>query len=216
MSHLTAVEQAISKYKIFAIIRGIASEQMIPTVQSLIDGGIRLLEVTFDHEGDLTNTLESVRKIRAHFADQVICGVGTTTTELQVYEAARAGAQFVVSPNTDNEIIRLTKMMGMTSIPGAYTPTEIIAARKAGADFIKLFPCGLTGAGYVKALTDVLSTVPMIVVGGVSADNARQFLEAGAVGVGVGSFLVNATLTRSSNYQEITERCQTIVASLTP
>ena len=215
MSHFAAVEKGIHQYKIFAIIRGIEPEHIVPTVQALIDGGIRLLEVTFDYEGDLSSTLDSVRQIRAHFADEVICGVGTATTQLQIHEAARAGAQFVVSPNTNSEVIGLTKQLGMVSIPGAYTPSEVVTAHQAGADFVKLFPAGLAGASYVKALTDVLSTVPMIVVGGVSADNAKQFLDLGAVGVGVGSYLVNSNLASTSNYQEITERCQTIVTSLT-
>ncbi len=214
MSYFAPVEKRIYEHKIFAIIRGIDSALIVPTVQALIDGGIRLLEVTFEHEGNLDNTLNSVRQIRTHFSDQVICGVGTATNSLQIHEAARAGAQFVVSPNTDAYIIGLTKQLGLVSIPGAYTPSEVANARQAGADFVKLFPAGLAGASYVKALADVLSSIPMIVVGGVSADNAKQFLQSGAVAVGVGSYLVNSNLVSTENYQEITNRCQAIVSSL--
>jgi len=215
MSHFQQVSHAIAEHKVFAIIRGVSPELIIPTVDALIKGGVHLLEVTFDRNGSMADTLACVEIIRNTFAEQVICGVGTTTDERQVNAAARAGAQFVVSPNVDEAVIKLSRQLGMASIPGALTPTEVIQARNAGADYVKLFPGGLFGVAYFKAVAEVLKDIPIIVVGGINADNAGQFMDAGAVGVGVGGYLVNQAVVERGNFAQISQNSQKIIAAIT-
>ncbi|MEH6473971.1 MAG: bifunctional 4-hydroxy-2-oxoglutarate aldolase/2-dehydro-3-deoxy-phosphogluconate aldolase, partial [Halopseudomonas sp.] len=143
MTHFELVSKGIAEHKVFAIVRGVSPENIIPTVEALIAGGIKLLEVTFDRDGPMSDTLSCVETVRSTFGDKIVCGVGTATDEQQVNAAARAGAQFVVSPNVNSDVIRLSRQLGMVSIPGAFTPTEVVQARSAGADYVKLFPGGL-------------------------------------------------------------------------
>ncbi len=214
MNNFNLVSQGIAEYRVFAIVRGIQPEQIEPVVEALVAGGIRLLEVTFDREGPIADTLDCVKIIRRNFADRVVCGVGTVTDERQVNAAARAGAQFVVSPNVHGGVIRLTRQLGMVSIPGAFTPTEVVEAREAGADFVKLFPGGLLGVPYFKAVSEVLKDIPMIVVGGINASNAGEFINCGASGVGVGGYLVNAKEVVQGRFEEITRRAEELVNSI--
>lgn len=214
MTNFNLVSKGIAEHKVFAIIRGVSPEKIIPTVEALIAGGIKLLEVTFDRSGPMTNTLSCVEIVRSTFGDRVVCGVGTVTDEQQVHAAARAGAQFVVSPNVDTDVIKLTVVRGMVSIPGAFTPTEVVQARSAGADYVKLFPGGLLGLSYFKAVSEVLKDVPIIVVGGINANNAVDFIESGAVGIGVGGFLVNAKEIDKGNFAAVTDKAKQLVQSI--
>ena len=216
MSHYKQVSQGISEHKIFAIIRGVSPMDIVPTVEALLAGGIKLLEVTFNRAGPMSDTLHCLEVIRETFGDKVVCGVGTATDEQQIYAAARAGAQFVVSPDVNVEIIKLSRQLGMVSIPGAFTPTEVVKARGAGADYVKLFPGGLLGLPYFKAVSEVLKDVPIIVVGGINENNAHQFIDSGAVGVGVGGYLVNTKEVASGEFAAISQRAQQLVNSIHP
>jgi len=208
------VKEAISKHKVFAIIRDVSSDDIEDVVNALIEGGIRLLEVTFEHSGPMANTLKCVEIITQKFSKDVICGVGTAITNEQIVAASKAGAQFVVSPNTDADIIRLTKQLGLVSIPGALTPTEAVIADQAGADYVKLFPGGLFGIQYFKAVSEVLKGVQLIAVGGIDADNARAFLNAGAVGLGIGGYLVNAKKLKLESLENLTGRARLLASTI--
>ena len=209
-----SVKEAISKHKVFAIIRDVSSDDIEDVVNALIKGGIHLLEVTFEHGGPMTNTLKCVEIITQKFSKDVICGVGTAITNEQIVAASKAGAQFVVSPNTDAVIIRLTKQLGLVSIPGALTPTEAVIADQAGADYVKLFPGGLLGIPYFKAVSEVLKGVQLIAVGGIDADNAQGFLNAGAVGLGIGGYLVNAKKLKLESLENLTERARLLASAI--
>ena len=214
MTNFDHVSKGIAEHKAFAIVRGVSPENIKPTVEALIAGGIKLLEVTFDREGPISNTLSCVQIIRTTYGDRVVCGVGTATDEQQVNAAARAGAQFVVSPNVNSDVIRLSRQLGMVSIPGAFTPTEVIEARSAGADYVKLFPGGLLGLPYFKAISEVLKDIPIIVVGGINASNAGDYIKCGAAGIGVGGYLVNAKEIAKGNFEEITNKAKELVNSI--
>lgn len=206
--------EEIHRQKLFAIIRGIKPAQIIPTVNALLAGGVKLLEVTFNSNESDKATIESIEIIRTHFTDRVICGVGTVTKPEQVSSASSAGAQFVVSPNTDVNVIRTTRESELVSIPGALTPTEIVHAHQSGADFVKLFPGGVFPPAYFRAIKAVLKNIPLIMVGSIDDRNALEYLRNGAAGVGVGDYLVNANAVSEGKFNDITDRTAHLINSL--
>lgn len=200
---------AIEEHKVFAIVRGISPNNVRPTMQALIKGGIRLVEVTFDRKNGEANTLAALDILSTEFADQLIFGAGTVTTVEQVKAVSDLGGQFIVSPDFNPEVIKKTRELEMVSLPGVMTPTEAVQADAAGADFIKLFPGGLLGPSYLGALSAPLSDLKFIAVGGVNADNIPDFSKAGAVGFGIGSNLVNNALVDNNEFDIIYQNaCQ--------
>lgn len=201
------VIDAIKEYKIIAIMRKIPADRILATAEALYKGGIRLIEVTFD-QGKKTGeqeTLDAIKELEAAFKGRMHIGAGTVVTESQVEKAVEAGAKYIISPNTDEAVIRKTKALGAVSIPGAFTPTEIVRAHQAGADFVKVFPAGDLGVGYLKAVRAPLSHIPMLAVGGVDENNLQDYLESGMSGVGVGSNIVKMSLIQSGDYEKIEE-----------
>lgn len=210
------VDSFIRSEKIFAILRGVAEEHAVETAKALRRGGIRLLEVTYNHSSatGIKDTVACINLIRNALSDEVIAGAGTVLSPEQVRLAAQAGARFIVSPNLDHEVIRQTKDLGLFSMPGALTPTEILAAVKAGADMVKLFPGGSFGPDYVKAIGAPLKGIPLIVVGGVDGDNITEFFAAGATGVGLGGNLVSVREANGGNYAAIERKARDYVARI--
>ena len=133
----------------------------------------------------------------------MVFGAGTVTSVHMLELAKNAGAQFVVSPDTNEAVIRATVAAGMVSMPGALTPTEILTAHSYGADFVKLFPAATQGIAYFKAVTAPLNHIRLLAVGGVNEKNTADFLAAGAVGVGVGGNLVNKTWIANGEFDKI-------------
>ncbi len=178
----------LSAAPVIAILRGINPATVIPVCDALADAGIRFIEVTLNSPEPLV----SIRAAAEHLAGRgVWIGAGTVLRPDEVDGVAAAGGTYIISPNTDPAVIRRTKERGLISIPGFMTPTEAFAAAAAGADMLKCFPVGKLGPGYIKDLKAVIAA-PIIAVGGVDAENAQDFLRAGAVGVGVGSSLYSA------------------------
>lgn len=211
----TVIEE-IYRQKIIAIIRGADEQQAVAAAKALYAGGIRLVEVTFNQKAPETfiHTANAIRAIREQMGDQMWVGAGTVTTVELVRLAAEAGACYIISPDTDEAVIRETKKLGLVSLPGAYTPSEAKRAYHAGADFVKLFPCVSDAAAYIKALCGPLNHIPFLAVGGVHADNAADFLKAGAVGVGVGGSLVNKQWLESGQYEKITQEAKRFIANI--
>ena len=198
--------QRVLDKKIVAIVRGVYGEDCVNLAQALYEGGIELLEVTFDQSKpeELSRTADSIRQLVERLGDKMIFGAGTVTTLEMLELAKNAGAKFIVSPDTNEEVIRATVAAGMVSMPGALTPTEIVTAYRAGADFVKLFPAGTQGTAYFKAVTAPLNHIRLLAVGGVNEKNIADFLAAGAVGVGVGGNLVNKTWIKNGEFDKIT------------
>ena len=195
----------IEEKKIIAIIRGQDTETAVKTAIALEKGGIELIEVTFNQKfpDKFNETAESIAAIKRQ-CKGVSVGAGTVLTTEQVDIALNAGAEFIISPDADEKVISYTRKKGLVSIPGAYTATEIKKAHVAGADFVKIFPC-LDGAPkYIKAIRAPLSHVKLLAVGGVNADNAAEFIKAGASGIGVGSSLVNKEFVKNGEYEKLT------------
>lgn len=206
----------ICKTKIIAIARGLEPQQVIPVSEALFDGGITLLELTFDqcNPDSWQQTADSIRTVKAHMDGRMLVGAGTVTSVELAELAAKAGAGYIISPDTDPAVIRRTRELGMVSIPGAYTPTEAKQAHNAGADFVKLFPCTAGGPAYLKALCAPLSQIRFLAVGGVDADNAADFLRAGAAGVGVGGSLLNKKWIAAGEFGKITAEARRFVEQI--
>lgn len=197
---------AIQEYKIIVIVRGVAKEKLISLVQAMYDGGIRLVECTYDASGKISDEeiAANIEMLAKAFEGKMYIGAGTVVTPKQVELTKKAGGQFIISPDTDVEVISATKQAGLVSIPGAITPTEVKTAHKAGADFIKLFPIDLYGPRYIKILKAPLSNVRVLAVNGITAENMKEYLDAGACGVGIGSGVVNKKLIEENDFAGIT------------
>lgn len=202
--------------KIVAIVRGISSTKIVNLAAALEKGGVNCIEVTFDQSSEekAKDTLAAIRAIKEAMGDKVCVGAGTVMTPEQVRQAVEAGAEYMISPNVDEDVIRETKRLDKVSIPGAMTPTEVAFAYKCGADIVKMFPAGILGAGYIKAVKAPLKHIPVTAVGNVNVDNCAEFIKAGAVGVGVGGSLVSAKLVDEGKFDEITATAKAYVEAL--
>lgn len=196
----------ILEKKVIAILRGQEPDVCVQLAAALQKGGIELMEVPFDQRDSSLHarTTAAISAIRALLGNRALVGAGTVVSPALVELAAESGASFIVSPNADTEVIARTRALGLVSLPGAMTPTEIFIAHSAGADFVKLFPAGTLGAGYIKAVRAPLSGVRLVAVGGIGEHNLAEFLAAGACGVGIGGNLVNADWIRRGEWNKIT------------
>ncbi|MBQ4553265.1 MAG: bifunctional 4-hydroxy-2-oxoglutarate aldolase/2-dehydro-3-deoxy-phosphogluconate aldolase [Clostridia bacterium] len=212
-------EQIIEKIlndKVIAIVRGIYDEDCLNLARALHEGGVNLLECTFDqksHEERL-RTVETVKLLVKELGDVMAFGTGTVTTVEMVNLAKEAGAQFIVSPDTCEEVIRATVAADMVSIPGALTPSEMANAHRYGADFIKVFPANLVGPAYFKTVAAPLSQIRMLAVGGVDASNIKDYVAAGAVGTGVAGCLFKKEWVKAGEWDKITEASKKFVSLL--
>lgn len=201
--------------KLIAIVRGMAGDSILPLAEALREGGVDMMEVTFNqrHPESFSETTKSIGAIRKRFGDDVLVGAGTVITPEQAEMAAEAGALYIISPNVDVRVIARTRELGLVSMPGALTATEAQVAHTAGADFIKLFPAGDLGPGYLKALTAPLSHLSFLAVGGIDEKNMPAFRKAGALGFGIGGNLVNRELVAAGRWAAITELAKVFVAA---
>lgn len=200
------VINAVKENKVISIVRLPDKETLIPAVEALYEGGIRLIEVTFDRSGKISaeEICSMISALVKHFEGRMYIGAGTVTHLSEVDLAVNAGATFIISPNCDPEIIKRSRELGAVSIPAAFTPSEIVCALNNGADYVKLFPADQVSRGYVKAVTAPISDAKLLAVGGVSAENARDFMDMGFYGIGVGSNLYNKKLIANGDYAAIT------------
>ena len=200
------IKEAILNHKLIAILRGVTPEQLIPLLEALYEGGVRLAEITFDAKGvtPAEETAWQIGAAAAHFAGRMHIGAGTVLTVEQAQLAIDNGAKFLISPNVDEGVIRYAKQQGVISMPGAFTPTEAVNAVNMGADFVKIFPSDTLGPKYFKAISAPLSHIKFLAVGGVDHLNVTDFLRSGAVGVGVASNIVNKEMLKKGDYAGIT------------
>lgn len=212
-------EQVIEKIlekKAIAIVRGIFEEDCLNLAKALQAGGVELLEVTFDQKSaaERVRTCNTIRLLVQELGDRMCFGAGTVTTVEMVEMAKASGAQFIVSPDTNEEVIRATVAADMVSIPGAMTPTEIAQAHRYGGDFIKVFPVSQFGPAYIKNVSAPLSHVKMLAVGGVDGENIQAYLKAGAVGAGVAGCLFKKEWVAAGEWDKITEASRIFVEKL--
>lgn len=207
--------QKMQQEKIIAIARGLTLAQTVSAAKALYEGGIRFMEVTFDASGK-TDNVEigiAIASIVKELCGKMHVGAGTVLTTRQVELTKESGGEFIISPDTNGEVIRRTVELDMVSIPGAMTPTEVITAHNYGADFVKIFPAGNLGAAYIKAILAPLSNIRLMAVGGISDSNITEFLAAGCVGAGIGGNLVSRKVIDAGNYVALTEYAKKTIAA---
>jgi len=209
-----SIQAYIEKHKVIAICRRVYGEDLLRLAEALSEGGVKLIEVTFDQSDParLEKTARSMEMLHSHLEGAIRFGAGTVLTTAQVEAAKEAGGEYIISPNTDPEVIVHTRTLGMVSIPGAMTPTEILAAHKCGADFVKLFPASDLGLSYMKAISAPISHVKLLATGGVTEENFQAYLQAGFIGAGVSGRLCDKRLIADGNFQEITRRARAFSA----
>ena len=183
--------------QVIAIIRGADPDEVLNIVQALKRGGIRCLEITINSP----NALSVIEKLCDHFEDQLLIGAGTVLDSETARSAILAGARFIISPTCNRKVIRTTRRYGCVSIPGAFTPTEILQAYEYGGDIVKVFPA-ILGPAYLKEIRGPLGQIPLMPTGGVSLENIKEFKEAGAVAFGIGSALVSSRQPVDDQYLE--------------
>ena len=205
MKHEEIVE-FIQTEKIIAVIRAdLKQELFFKAVRALYKGGIRCIEITMTSPNAL-NIIENLKKEWEE--NDILIGAGTVIDATTCRLAILAGTDFIVTPTLSPDVITMSRNYGVVSMCGGFTPTELLNAWQTGADFVKLFPASVGGPEYIKAVLGPLPKLPLVPTGGINQDNARNFLEAGAVALGIGGNLVSKTLLASENYPLITETAQ--------
>jgi 2-dehydro-3-deoxyphosphogluconate aldolase/(4S)-4-hydroxy-2-oxoglutarate aldolase len=200
----------IIKYKIVAVIRLHDYKHAVATARALVAGGIPILEFTLTGQG----AIDAVMATRKALGDSVVAGVGTVLKADDAEAAIGAGAQFVVTPAVRPAVIAACVNRQTLSIAGGLTPTELLAAHEAGSELVKVFPAQVGGPRYIKDVLAPLPFLKLVPTGGVSAENARDFLAAGAVAVGIGGNLVSNRLVAEGAFDQITAAAKAVVAAL--
>lgn len=191
----------LAKKKIIAIIRGTEKGTGEQTAKALAEGGISFLEITLNTEG----ALSMIDELKGKFGDQLRVGAGTVLSVQGAKDAIQAGAEYIVSPHLDEDILTFCLEQGVEVWPGTMTPTEIMRAYNLGAKAVKVFPIGSLGVKYIKDLRAPLNHIPMVATGGVNLDNIKEVLGYGATAVGLGGNLVNKDLIKKGDFEQITK-----------
>lgn len=202
--------QLIEKTGVIAIVRFDRSEDLVRVAQAIAKGGIRAIEFTLT----TPNALEIIAAARREFGEEILLGAGTVLDPETARAAILAGAEFVVAPTLNRGVIEVCRRYGKAVIPGAYTPTEILSAWEWGADLVKLFPAEIGGPAYLKAIRAPLPQVRLVPVGGVTLENAGDFIKAGAAAIAVGSNLVDKKLVAEKRFDELAVLAGKFVAAV--
>ncbi len=195
---------------IVAIIRADSSEQLLDAAAALLAGGVTAMEVTMT----TPNALAVVGEVTAKFGDRILMGVGSVLDPETARVAILAGAEFVVTPVTKPEVIRICNRYGKPIASGAFTPTECLLAYESGADFVKLFPADQVGPTYIKNILAPLPMLQLIPTGGVTPETAAAFLKAGSVALGAGSALISKEILAARDWKKLTQRAEEFVKAV--
>jgi 2-dehydro-3-deoxyphosphogluconate aldolase / (4S)-4-hydroxy-2-oxoglutarate aldolase len=206
---LNEVLGEIHKQKIVAIIRGDSTDLIESTVESLYQGGIRLVEITMNTQG----ALNGIERIKQAFPEMLV-GAGTVLDSETARSAIVAGASYILTPTLKASTIEVGNRYNVPVIPGVLTPTEALTAYEAGAKMVKIFPIRSLGPKYISDLHGPLPHLDMMAVGGISLDNASSFIKAGSCALGIGSSLVDNTLVQQGDFTEIEKRARRFVETL--
>lgn len=199
----------IKKHQLVAIVRGLAPPHVLAVAEALYTGGIRILEITMNS----AEPLAAIQSVSDAMGNRMVVGAGTVLDAAMVEAAVSAGARFVLSPVVALDVIKAAKDLGVVSIPGAYTATEIYSAYKNGADIVKVFPA--TSPAYIKDIAGPLPQIPLLPTGGITPENVKDYKRVGAVGFGVGSALVDAKRPITQEYlEQIAKKARQFVAAL--
>ena len=200
-----AIIKHIEDLGLVPVVRASSAHEAMQAVDAIKAGGVNVLEITMTVPG----AVKVIEEVVKRFGSEVLVGAGTVLDPATATECLNAGAQFIVSPALNLDTIALCKRKGVPVMPGALTPTEVVTASNAGADLVKVFPCGAVGgANYVKNLKAPLPNIKLIPTGGVSLKTAGDFIKAGASALGVGTDLVDVKAIRAGDAQIVTDRAK--------
>jgi 2-dehydro-3-deoxyphosphogluconate aldolase/(4S)-4-hydroxy-2-oxoglutarate aldolase len=204
-------KKILERVALVPVLRANSAQAGHALVDAMIAGGVTVVEVTMT----VPNALALLRELKQRHGDTLLLGSGTVTDAAQVEATVNAGAEFVVSPSLHLDVIAKTKELGKVSIPGALTPTEVITAWRAGADYVKIFPCSaMGGASYLKSLLAPFPELKLIPTGGVTLQTAADFLKAGARALGVGTDLVNAAAIAEGKPEIVTKAARAYLEAI--
>ena len=202
--------------KVIVVCRGIAEEEILNVAQAMYDGGIRFMEVPFNQAdpSSFTSTARKIKAVREAMNGKMHVGAGTVITMEQFEVAKEAGAEIIVSPTMEEDVIVATKEAGLISMPGCATPSEMTKAYKLGADLVKLFPASVMTLKTIKEISVPLNHIPMVCFGGVSAENIKEVLATGVVGVGMASSVLNKEALANKDYAKIKELAKVVTEQI--
>ncbi len=193
---------------VVAVVRSESSESLVKVVEALAEGGVTAAEITFT----VPDAVDVIRDARRRIGDALVLGAGTVLDPETARAALLAGAEYLVAPTVNPEVVRLYRRYDKVVMPGAFTPTEIVAAWEAGADVVKVFPADVGGPAYLKALRGPLPQIRLMPTGGVDLDTALSFLKAGACCLGVGGSLVEPKAVAARDFDRIRSLASQYVA----
>ena len=202
--------QRIESCGVVAIIRANSSSELIEVVAAIKAGGVDVIEVTMT----TPNALRVINDVATTYGNEVLVGVGSVLDAETARAAMLAGAEFVVSPATKPDVIEICNRYSKVVMPGAFTPTEILNAWEAGADYVKVFPSSMVGPSYIKDMHAPLPHIPLIPTGGVNIENAGEFITAGAVALGVGGALVNNKIIAAGQFDLLTRAAKQLAQAV--
>lgn len=192
--------QRVIQSGIVAVIRSQSSDQLVKVAEALYEGGVDVLEITFT----VPRALEIIPAVRQKLGDKVLLGAGTVLDPETARAAMLAGAEYIVSPTVNTDVIKLCSRYDKLAMPGAFTPTEVLTAWEAGAEIVKVFPADLVGPQYLKILHGPLPQVRLMPTGGVNLNTIADFLKAGACAVGIGGSLIDQQAIKDGQFGKIT------------
>lgn len=204
------VAAQIAAERVVAVIRLADASKLVPVIEAVARGGVRCIEITMT----VPNAIELIRQVSNTVSSDILIGAGTVTDAETARAVIDAGAQFVVSPILNPDVIAACKQADVYCAPGCFTPTEIFTAWKLGADIIKVFPATSLGPKYFKDIKGPFPQIPLMPTGGVSIDNAHEWIAAGAVAVGIGSDLLDKKAIDEGRYEVLTERAARMAANV--
>ncbi|MEX2153446.1 MAG: bifunctional 4-hydroxy-2-oxoglutarate aldolase/2-dehydro-3-deoxy-phosphogluconate aldolase [Gemmatimonadaceae bacterium] len=207
-----AALETIRDVGIIPVIRAPNADAAFAVAEALIGAGLAVAEVTMTVPG----AIDVIASIAKRFGDRVLVGAGTVTDVESAKRAIGEGAQFIVTPCLIRDVISATRKANVAMLPGALTPTEVFEAHKLGGDMVKVFPIGVGGAQYVRALRGPFPKIPLVPTGGVTLDNVRDMFDAGATAVGVGSELISRDAIARHDYAAIGKMAQMFLAATRP
>ena len=196
--------------KIVAILRKVDEKKIENVVHALIEGGIKCIEITMGSNG----TLEQIRDIKKKYKDRVTIGAGTVLDAAACRMAIEAGAEYIVTPTVNKDVIKMSNMYGKPCIPGAMTPTEILTAYEYGASMIKVFPATTLGTSFFREISGPLGYIPIMATGGINIENIDNYIKAGVKVFGMGSSLISKQAIETGNFEKIKEDAVKIVEKI--
>lgn len=213
------MNQFVKEYlesKVIVVCRGIAEEEIVNVAQAMYEGGIRFMEVPFNQADpeSFASTARKIKAVREAMDGKMHVGAGTVITMEQFEIAKEAGAEIIVSPTMEEDIIVATKEAGLISMPGCATPSEMTKAYKLGADLIKLFPASVVTLKTIKEISVPLNHLPLVCFGGVTVENIKEVLATGVVGVGMATTILNKEALANKDYVKITELAKAVTSQI--